>query len=457
MKGTSNPSVALLSLAAVAVVFVVLGLLQLHLHDPRIRWDGTFYFITLRSLTIDGDLDFANEAERLPWMAKDRRARHTPTGRFGNPMPVGTSLLWSPFYVAADLWCRWVPGAVRDGYSPPYVHAVLLASAFWGALGLVLGALTLRRLSGGRWGTAVLTVTLLACTSSLPYYCVLQADYSHACSYFAVSLLLLLVVSAPRNHPVSWCRWLGLGLALGLVVLVRWQDVWMALLLLPLLIPRGPDPTPRLRALAGAAVPAAVGFLAVVWLQIAFWWLLYGRLVTDPHGPGYLKLRADIIIPFFLSTWNGVFLFHPVLLVALVALALRPAAFYPAWPGNGRALRLVIPVIFALESLTSMLPYDWWAGGGFGQRRLVSVLPLMAVGLCHLLNLVRESRSWAPLVAACCLAALLVAWNGLLLIRGHQGAVPLNPADPQQYASATPFDRFDYRRFLHHVVSGERP
>ena len=74
--------------------------------------DGPGYFSYLRSVLIDGDLDFRNEYERLgycvegdtptglmcflPWIQNP-----TSTGLVGNPLSVGTPLLWAPFYLTA--------------------------------------------------------------------------------------------------------------------------------------------------------------------------------------------------------------------------------------------------------------------------------------------------------------------------------------------------------------------
>ena len=62
---------------------------------PEFRADAGSYFVYLRSLAFDHDLDFANDWALLghPLSASSR----TATGRLSNSQTVGPALLWSPF------------------------------------------------------------------------------------------------------------------------------------------------------------------------------------------------------------------------------------------------------------------------------------------------------------------------------------------------------------------------
>src|SRR6185503_18869113 len=82
-------------------------------HERRVASDGVDHFVSLRSLWMDGDLDFANDYARLSPRGTSVDAA-TPLGRTGNLHPVGPALAWSPFYLLADVLARLV-GAPADG------------------------------------------------------------------------------------------------------------------------------------------------------------------------------------------------------------------------------------------------------------------------------------------------------------------------------------------------------
>src|SRR5512145_784809 len=94
------------------IVLALLLLASLPLVTPRIaESDAIQYFSYLPSLLLDRDLDF--EDEYTVFYREDPEGRKgfketfldlsTATGLNLNFAPVGTALLWSPFYVAAHL------------------------------------------------------------------------------------------------------------------------------------------------------------------------------------------------------------------------------------------------------------------------------------------------------------------------------------------------------------------
>ena len=101
-----------LAIMVLWLLFLPFGLYRLYATDE------VQYFSYLRSLYFDGDLDFANEYEYFAaaGLANDDPAvydallRDHPTdppinpetGLYRNVAPIGSALLWSPWYIAAD-------------------------------------------------------------------------------------------------------------------------------------------------------------------------------------------------------------------------------------------------------------------------------------------------------------------------------------------------------------------
>ncbi|NJN82137.1 MAG: hypothetical protein HC802_07580 [Caldilineaceae bacterium] len=423
--------------------------------DRRCGGTAPSIFAPLRSLYFDGDLQLFNEAQQYDWLAEFFGV--TPQDKpLPNPFAIGSALLWLPFYTLADLFCWLQPQCNRDGYSAPYVQAIFVGTAFWTSIGLALNVATLRRLLvTSTIGVAELTVGALALASPLVFYLLLRPDYAHANSYFAVALLLFLTVAWTARRPLSPGRVLACGLATGLVFLVRWQDIIVGLL--PFVLLLWPKERPArwgaLRGLIGRWMLFGVGILLVASLQLLAWRATFGTFLTLPQGEGFLAFAHVQVVEFFFSTWNGLLLWHPIILMALLGFFVARSSFFSAWAEQATQLRVVLLVVIGVEILVSMTVADWWAGGAFGQRRLVSILPLLSVGLCHLIWVALQSRRIVR-TSVVGLICLLVLWNGLTMLRFRQGSLPFNPADPAWYRSGRPYDPFDYARRFQDILLG---
>ena len=71
--------------------------------------DGVAYYVYVRSLVIDNDLDFTNEYTYF--QLKPAAFTRTSVGYIGNKYAIGPALLWMPFFLAA--------------------HAIALAARAW--------------------------------------------------------------------------------------------------------------------------------------------------------------------------------------------------------------------------------------------------------------------------------------------------------------------------------------
>ena len=179
-------------------------LLALPLVTPKIRGaDEIEYYSYLRSLVFDHDLEFGNEyahfrdrdPEGLAGFSATFLDRREPvTGRHINFAPLGTALLWSPFYLAAHalvLVARAAGVAVdADGFSAPYVAAACYASWLYGGLGLLLIHDALRRFAAVPDADAGWAAAALLWASPLLYYMTIAPGFSHAASVFAVAALV---------------------------------------------------------------------------------------------------------------------------------------------------------------------------------------------------------------------------------------------------------------------------
>jgi hypothetical protein len=292
-----------------AFVLLLVGLFDLGFE--RAASDGREYFVQVRSLVIDRDLDFANE-----------------TAVFGvrgtaDVYAFGAALLWSPFFLAAHAWLGVLnlfgAGFALDGYSNAYQRAVGLGTLVYGAAGLVL----VFRIVSAYYtrALAALATIVLTAGSFLVWYLTVDNSMVHGVSMFATTVFLYMW---HRTGPApSARRWMGLGAAAALMALVRWQNVLFAVVPLALTlwsVARRPGTADRptgvpeaLRGLAYAAMAAALTFVP----QLVFWKVARGGWFAVPaaeHGVRPFELHiADVLF----SSNHGLLSTSPLLYLAL--------------------------------------------------------------------------------------------------------------------------------------------
>src|ERR1700680_1775744 len=168
---------------------VVLFLLTLPLINPWVRGDGVGYYAYVRSLLIEGHLNFEQD-----WLAANTSFRlnrtddaghikphqYTSTQHLDNHFSVGPAILWSPFLVTAHLGVlaadRLGAHIPADGYSRPYVIAMAFATALYGFLGLYLSFRLAREYFEESW--AFLATIGIWLASSLPVYIYFNPSWS---------------------------------------------------------------------------------------------------------------------------------------------------------------------------------------------------------------------------------------------------------------------------------------
>ena len=213
------------------LVLVSAFVLSLPAVTPRIyASDEIQYFSYLRSVWFDHDVSFENEYryffDRNIGRGEGFHAtfleQFTEAGRRPSFATIGSAILWSPFYAAADLLTR-VGGRPADGFSLAYVTAVAYGSAFYGFVAILLSIAAARRVSG----PGLLAGIVVWLGTPLLFYMYVSPPYSHACSAFAVALFVTIWLKVRDRWTVGGA--IALGLSGGLMAMVREQDAFLAL------------------------------------------------------------------------------------------------------------------------------------------------------------------------------------------------------------------------------------
>ncbi|MCD6326603.1 hypothetical protein J7M28_03475 [bacterium] len=392
----------------------------------RMDGDGQNYYIYLRSIVFDGDLDLHNDYEMFP---RDdpllARVYICSKGRSPNIFSVGPAILWAPFFLVARGVSAVLPddyvGNTNDGKGEPYYFAIGIASVLASLLGIAIVFRFLREQMG--IGPAALGTLGVWLAGAALHYQIFEPYMSHSLSLFAVSLFIIKSVRVGDFQKRS--DWIWLGALAGLMALIRWQNlvfviVPAALILFARYLPRTGEEKRKL-PIWGIGIGTLTALIAFT-PQMIVWKMLFGEFLVVPQGNGFLNLTDPHIIDMLFSTRNGMLLWAPVLGLAIIGLV-RAAI-------QRDRLGIAMLVAFSAQLFLNASVMDWWAGDAFGGRRFVGCFPIFAFGLARLVSdrgkkatnvtTVSKARMWGLAVVI----AALVFSNTMLMTRYVTGQIP---------------------------------
>lgn len=348
--------------------------------------DGTYYYVYLPSLWLDGDVDFDNQYAVTgdPW-----QQRRTPTDRAGNVFGIGPALYASPLFLTGHIVSR-TTGGRGDGFGTAAIwltgFASVLASiaALWFAYRLLL-----RRLGDDR---RALAATVLAFAGGpVLFYAVRQPHMAHPfATLFAAWLIDAWDESYDRERTLR--TWIKLGVLLGCAVLARPQ---LATWSLCLVVAGIADLRQGIRFAPRIAAGAAAAFVCVL-PQLITWKINYGSFAVVPQGDAFMRWDAPAWSETLFSSRNGLLPWSPLFAIALVGLI----AAVRRMPRLGAVLLAGI----AAQAVVNGAAWDWWAGGSFGARRFDSTYIAFAFGL----GFVLVASRWRAVTAWAC--AIACGW-----------------------------------------------
>jgi hypothetical protein len=397
--------------------------------------DEIQFFAWLHSWTFDRDVDFDNEYQyffeagpgRNPGFVDTFLEGTNEAGRRPNFAPIGSAILWLPFYAAGHL-AAGLSGVATDGFSHPYIAAMSYGSAVYGLLAVVLSAAIAQRLLGRSGLGAALLVWL---GTPLLFYMYVAPGFAHACSAFAVALFIWIWLRTRERWSIAGV--VALGLSAALLPMVREQDAFFVV---------GPAidfGRWAWRQLAndgegsGARSGRRVLLVAVVGLvtsvaaytpQLASYLALNGHPGPTQTVARKMSWTSPHFVEVLLSLEHGLFLWTPLALVAAGGLAwlcvgagrrTQAAATRDTPATDGRPhpdlvwiARLMV-LMGVLQVYVSGSVESWTVAGAFGQRRFVALTPLLTVGLAALwpAPAARAVHRWAVVA----MAMVLVWWN----------------------------------------------
>lgn len=342
-----------------------------------LEWDAEAYYHYLPATFIRGDVrDLAYVADLDDVLHKDHMSSYglfpvKETGHYCIKYTYGTALFEAPLFFAAHAYCQgpWT-GHPADGYSAPYQLGVSLSSVAFVFLGLwVLRRFLLRHASDPATALALITIGL---GTNAFFYCTLNSGMSHPYLLFLFALVIERT-DAWHREP-SRRKAIGLGLALGLILLTRPID--FIVVLVPLLWTHGLGWRSKWQLVGQHRAHLAWAVAAVVLPvlpQLLYWKATTGHFIFYSYRGEGFNWSDPHIMDGLLSYKKGWFVWSPLVILGFVGLGVMIA------DRSKRSLAWPILVFFPLALYGIFSWYQWWYGGGFGSRPMVDTLPLLAL------------------------------------------------------------------------------
>lgn len=355
----------------------------LHEEDKIIKSDGRGYYDYLPGLFIYKDINFAyydtleikncDKGENFGLMREFK-------GEKVSKYPLGSALLWTPFFTASHIVAKLSDKYKADGYSHPYQRGIFYASFFY----LFLGLFFLRKLLLF-YDVSLIRIFLVQCFivfgTPIIHYTYYDAAFSHVNSFFAITLFLYLVKHY-INHPRLKTLFVA-GVILGLIVLIRQVNI-LVVFAIPFLV----GDFNRLKILIQEhfyhrlykLLLFVIGFMIVVFLQMLFHKIQSGYFMVYSYG----EEGFNFFEPKFFESWfgfkKGLFIYTPIVFLGILGLLIF--AFK-----NKKWSLIVTYLLFLI--LVNYVFSSWWStsfGYSYGLRPWVDFLSLFAIGLILMFN-----------------------------------------------------------------------
>jgi hypothetical protein len=338
-----------------------------------IKGDGLDYYSYLISIFIDHDL---GHQDLTPWYVIA-----TPTGTI-NLHTVGMALLWLPFFGAAYLAAALFHFEL-NGISFPFQVAIQVAGLFYGFVGLYFFQKIIVQIVSSKWQTMCATIGLLLGTNLL-FYMVNSPAMSHIYSFALISVFVYLIRRILVEKEARLL--IHLAVIFALIVLVRPFNV-VVLLLLPIWSNSFKTFKLQLAELfrnRKEIILSFTVFVLLLSLQSIIWYFQNGKLLQDSYKGNGFNFARPHPIDFLFGFTSGVFIYAPLLLLALFFgfIKLFKLNFFQA----GVKAFFFTVVVYLLSS--------YWAytfSDSLGMRVMVDYYVIMGIMLAYAFSAVQQN------------------------------------------------------------------
>ncbi len=327
-------------------------------------------------------------------------------GRVITKYPCGEALLRIPFYLIGKA-LRSADDPLGAGFTMVDHAMVDVAASFYGALGLLLLFMTLKKRV--RPSMALATVFAILTGTNLLFYLIGDPGMSHVYSFFLFSAFLFTLQGSKNSAPTKLSTFL-LGLLTGLIIITRPTNIVFIPIAFIVTASSWADLVAQIKSFVRPRLILVfiLGATIMSIPQMLYWQYAFGTPIKWSYGEeGFKHALNPQVISFWFSPNNGLFPYSPLFALVLIA-----GIIYRRSP---RMQVVGSWIAFLVVSYISASWFAWAFGCGYGSRNFVEYGTIFAFPLAHLLDQkFKERRTLSILVVACCLVSLKLTFSSAI-------------------------------------------
>jgi len=289
-----------------------------------IQSDGKGAYAYLPALFIYGDGDFEKslESERK-YSGQNFNPQYlykNDQGKIYNKFFPGVAVLQLPFFSIACLF-SWITESPIDGYSSVFQFCFYLGSIFYTLVGLVFFTKSLRLYFPDHVKTIQWLVPVFYITTPILFYSLEVHSFGHLYSFVLFGAFSLLIQKTEVSQ--EKIRFLGLGIILGLIFLVRPTNI-IVVLIIPFILKENTKSLAFIRDLFknkfANFLIGLFGFLSIIFILFLSWkWQTGDWIHWSYNGEGFNFFSPKLFENLF-SYRIGLFLQSPILIMSFLGL-----------------------------------------------------------------------------------------------------------------------------------------
>lgn len=341
--------------------------------------DAMGYYIYLPTAFIYQDFhyDFKQEInERYPnyWFVL---YFENESGERYQKYPLGTAVMFTPFFGVAHLLASNSDEHLADGYSGPYHRWIVYGTCIYGLLALFMISKVINLYFNDL--IAAIVISLIGLGTNFYYYLCFETGLSHLPGLFLIGVF--------TYHCILWFRtakfwnFFWMFFALSIAIIVRPTNIIFGLLFFGMLIENRSSFKEYLRAVLSYKykwILIVIACLFVPSLQIAVWLHNTGSIIQYSYKEeGFFFSNTHVFYGLF-SARNGLFLYSLPFLLSIIGVV--------CW--NKKIPNLTMIVGLSLFYYVIYSWWCWWYGGCYGSRAAIESYVWLALFLGVCLNFI---------------------------------------------------------------------
>jgi len=371
-----------LNLAFITILFFAIAFSFLHrwTGEDQNGWEATIdgdskgYYAFLPAYFIYDDLsfEFFNKAgnENLKRYYHPRFRILTENGTV-NKNYIGVALLIAPFFLSAHLLTE-LSGGDANGYSWPYILAVIVAAIFYMMIGLFFLSRTMRSYRIPDRITAIV-ILVIALGTNLFYYTTIHSAMAHVYAFFCICLFTYYSrIFFLNNNKTDF---LIATLFIGILTIVRPMNL-IVIAALPFLAGSWNDLKHTFYFLIRKPLILFTGlllFLMIISLQLLVFNMQVGNWFVWSYGNEGFNFSQPEISNVLFSFRKGLFVYSPILFFIF------PGIIYLFKKSSYEGICFTLFLLVLTYVLSSW--WNWFYGDGFGMRAFIDFYGLFAIAL----------------------------------------------------------------------------